>query len=259
MSLCCASLLSAWIAGVPTNAHALRALAATVLLSWSLLISGLVGALVLLHCHLVLVGKTTSEFFRDRKQRAMAKASGVSLSLDARRSRSAENENEGVTGLREILLNAAASLVCCLRPAADSPSQDNLPTPSRETRLLPLWQFENVEDIFLQDDLTDLVTQRYEALRAELSPSSAESPVLSPLSADAVAASVSVRGTTRGAVPASASVSSPVSVSAAERELRASLLVELKEADSRLSAERLALRTSDSVEEKAEEKMYSAL
>ena len=200
MLICCLILLAGWITDIPTNAYALRAILSVVLTVWCLIVSGLVGALVALHTYLIIVGKTTSEFFRERKVKPAASSVTMSADSDKKKkigksswSRPIEATAALVAPIQQCtdcVYNRANSCIERKNYAAVDRQQNphGLIAPLRSTRLLPLWQFENVEDIFLQDDLTDIVLERYNILKVELATpgSPISSPLLSPDSAPVI-------------------------------------------------------------------------
>jgi hypothetical protein len=155
MAWMCFELLIGWLLRVPSNAEVLRGIAATIVLCWCLLLSGLVGALVVFHCYLIAINKTTSEFFRDRKRRSTFNATAtVTATANSKSNQlswfTAAAQRRGLFG--------------------DTPGH---------TKLLPLWQFESVEDIFLQDDLTELVLDKYLSMQQHRA-SIPELPPVSP-------------------------------------------------------------------------------
>lgn len=58
-----------WSIGQQSNQYLLRSAAIVILFPWCGLIIFAVGILLLLHLYLVVIGKTTSEFLRDRRER----------------------------------------------------------------------------------------------------------------------------------------------------------------------------------------------
>lgn len=186
MTISCGFLLAGWIEDIPTNAYVIRAFSSTVLFLWCLIVTGLVGALVMLHSYLIFVGKTTSEFFRERRHKSSDSNSGTKSDKSAP-SDPIDYILAAWTPIERWWLSsitAVASLFkrksyTSINAQQGSTSPDS---PLSATRLLPMWQFENVEDIFMQDDLTDTVMERYNQLKVELATpgSPSTSPLISP-------------------------------------------------------------------------------
>lgn len=166
-----------WINGVPCDQYYIRAVGCIVMLGWSLVIIILLGSLVSLHIYLIVLQKTTSEFFRERKLRQKSE--------EPSKQESNEHKNDDSTPLLLQDLQASLSQYALkmlqvtstgLRTLSQRVYQSSSKFTSTSTatttiyerktycQLLPMWQYESAEDIFQQDDLTDIVVEKYRQL-----------------------------------------------------------------------------------------------
>lgn len=177
------------LARIETNNAIVRAAAALLMLPWALCIAAFVGTLMLFHFYLIAVRKTTCEYFRDRRTAATA-AAAASRPNAATGSSTATNEAAATATECRSYASACfcrCSSCCCCRNNDSASNNSNagqhvdakqrkgshncvaglcyaLVMPS--TQLLPMWQYEDEDDLRRQRVLRQQVLQCVQEVNA---------------------------------------------------------------------------------------------